>query len=337
MKPLGIGIVGTGSIAGVVATAIRSASNAKLVGASSRSLERAEAFAGEHGAAVAAQGHRDLISSPVVEAVYVATPTAAEEPIVLDALRAGKHVLADKPFVSAASAVTMASQAESLGLVLMDATHFVHHPRTAAVLDAIPERVGEPLALHASFFAPFDDRSNIRFDPELEPMGAVGDLGWYTARAVIEYLQPTEPVRRVHAVANRDAQTGAVVRAAGVIEFGDSRTLTFEFGFEGGTFASELRLMGTRGQLSIDDFVIDFGALMYDEAERRDAGYSVRSGWGGRPTGEFLEVSTDRPADVRMVEAFAALARDGTEERRAAWRTSLVETQRLVDRIMGAC
>lgn len=36
------------------------------------------------------------------------------------------------------------------------------------------------------FYFPFSDRENIRFDPTDEPMGAVGDMAWYSMRAVVE-------------------------------------------------------------------------------------------------------------------------------------------------------
>ena len=35
------------------------------------------------------------------------------------------------------------------------------------------------------------DTSNIRLRPDLEPYGAIGDTGWYTMRAAVEYGSPT--------------------------------------------------------------------------------------------------------------------------------------------------
>ena len=78
-----------------------------------------------------------LLARPDVDAVYIATPTVAKEEIALAAIAAGKHVLVDKPFVNHASVLRMTQAAAAKGVVFMDATHFVHHPRTAAIRAAM--------------------------------------------------------------------------------------------------------------------------------------------------------------------------------------------------------
>jgi predicted dehydrogenase len=49
------------------------------------------------------------------------------------AIAAGKHVLVDKPFADQASVSRMVKAAAAKGVAFMDATHFVHHPRAAAI------------------------------------------------------------------------------------------------------------------------------------------------------------------------------------------------------------
>ena len=51
----------------------------------------------------------------------------------------------------------------------MDATHFVHHPRTAAIQAAGAEKIDSPRSLNTKFYFPFSDRTNIRYDVKLEP------------------------------------------------------------------------------------------------------------------------------------------------------------------------
>ena len=62
--------------------------------------------------------------------------------------------------------------------------------RTAAFQAAIAEKIGSPRSLHTAFYFPITDRDNIRFDPKQEPMTALGDMAWYSMRAVVEYLRP---------------------------------------------------------------------------------------------------------------------------------------------------
>ena len=73
--------------------------------------------------------------------------------------------------------VRMTQAAAANGVCVMDATHFVHHPRTAAIRAACPEKIGTPRTLHTTFYFPFSDRNNIRFDQKQEPMTAAGGHG----------------------------------------------------------------------------------------------------------------------------------------------------------------
>src|SRR5262245_13436766 len=139
MSQLGFGIVGTGMIAGVIADAIAQSKSARLAAVSSRKIENAQSFVGNRKGAAAVPGVDALLARSDVGAVYVATPTVAKEAITLAAVAAGKHVLVDKPFASHASVRRMSEAAAAKNVAFMDATHFVHHPRTAAVRAATAE------------------------------------------------------------------------------------------------------------------------------------------------------------------------------------------------------
>jgi len=122
-------------------------------------------------------------------------------------------VLVDKPFIDHASVLRMTKAAAAKDVVFMDATHFVHHPRTAAIQAALVEKIGTPRSLHTTFYFPFADRNNIRFDMKQEPMTALGDMAWYSMRAVVEYLRPTGRITKAMTVPERDPNTSAIVRA----------------------------------------------------------------------------------------------------------------------------
>ena len=207
MAQVGFGIVGPGFIAGVIADAIANSDHARLTAVSSRRIENARRFTANRQGVAAVEGVDSLLARPDVDAVYVATPTVAKEEIALAAIAAGKHVLVDKPFVDHASVLRMTDAAAARGLVFMDATHFVHHPRTAAFRAAIAEKVGSPRSLHTAFYFPFSDRDNIRFDPAQEPMTALGDMAWYSMRAVVEYLRPEGRITKAVVAPERDPET----------------------------------------------------------------------------------------------------------------------------------
>ena len=280
MSPLGFGIVGTGMIAGVVSDAITKAANARLAAVSSRRIENAEKFTAKRRGVAAVQGIDALLTRGDVDAVYVATPTVAKEEIGLAAIASGKHILVDKPFINHASVVRMTQAAAAKGVAFMDATHFVHHPRTAALRAACAERIGSPRSLHTTFYFPFADRNNIRFDQTQEPMTALGDMAWYSMRAVVEYLRPEGRVTKVAVVPERDPITNAIVRASGMIAFDGGQVSTFDIGYTAGTILMDLQLLGTTGVIGMDDFVLDWEGSFAFKNPKIKVGYTHRTGMG---------------------------------------------------------
>jgi hypothetical protein len=213
----------------------------------------------------------------------------------------------------------------------MDATHFVHNPRTAAIQQATAERIGSPRSLHTCFYFPFDDYHNIRFDPKQEPTGALGDMAWYSMRAVVEYLRPQGKVSRVMAVPERHAVTGAVVRVSGVIGFETGEISTFDVGWTAGTIVQDLQLLGTTGVIEMDDFVLDWTRGFVFRRADIPAGYFHRTGMATRGEITFVPSPAEIPQEVAMIDDFADLARGGSAEQRAAYAEASLKTQEYLD------
>ena len=91
---IGVGILGSGFIAETYADSLLDVRNAELVACSSRSFERAEAFAKKWGPKVTA--HRDidaLCADPAVELVVIALPNEIHLEAVRIAAGHGKAVI----------------------------------------------------------------------------------------------------------------------------------------------------------------------------------------------------------------------------------------------------
>jgi predicted dehydrogenase len=86
--------------------------------------------------------YRELLAAPEVDAVVVATPVSTHAPLAAEALRAGKHVLVEKPLAHSSSAAEELVQlAEARGLVLMVGHTFLFNPAVTYLRDLI--RSGE--------------------------------------------------------------------------------------------------------------------------------------------------------------------------------------------------
>lgn len=99
MKLIRYGVVGAGVIANNMARAFTEGRGSVAVGVADVNLAAAQSLAAKVATQRAVADYRELLADPDVDAVYVATPPFLHKPITLAALRAGKHVCCEKPFM----------------------------------------------------------------------------------------------------------------------------------------------------------------------------------------------------------------------------------------------
>ena len=96
--PLGIALLGTGSIADhAFAPAVQATDGAQLVAVLSRDQRRGAAFAQRHAIPAVYDDLATLLRSPQVDAVIVATPDATHEPQVIAAAAPANIFYAKSP------------------------------------------------------------------------------------------------------------------------------------------------------------------------------------------------------------------------------------------------
>jgi UDP-N-acetyl-2-amino-2-deoxyglucuronate dehydrogenase len=96
-RPLGFGIVGLGMIADYHAQALAQVEGARLLGVAGRSAEKARSFAQKYGIPFSTGSVDQLANRPEIDVVCIATPSGAHLEPALAAIRAGKHVVVEKP------------------------------------------------------------------------------------------------------------------------------------------------------------------------------------------------------------------------------------------------
>ncbi|MCM2414149.1 Gfo/Idh/MocA family protein [Streptomyces sp. RKAG290] len=190
-RPLRIAVLGTADIARRrVLPAMAADPAVELAAVASRDGGRAREVAELFGCA-AVESYDAVLDRDDVDAVYVPLPISLHAEWVGRALRAGKHVLAEKPLTAdRRTTEALLTLARESSLVLMENVMFVHHPQHAVVRELVTSgSIGPLRAFSASFAIPALPAGNIRHRPELGG-GALLDVGYYPVRAALYFLGP---------------------------------------------------------------------------------------------------------------------------------------------------
>lgn len=125
-----LGILGTSRQAELAAVRpARDVPEIAVQAVAGRTIEAVRAFAERHGIPEAHDGINPLVKSPEVDAVYVGLPNALHLPAALAALRAGKHVLVEKPLaLDESGCLALAAAAERAGVAVLEGIMVQHHP-----------------------------------------------------------------------------------------------------------------------------------------------------------------------------------------------------------------
>jgi predicted dehydrogenase len=148
---LQVGLIGAGHFGRYHALKLAGATRAKLIGLADASPERAKTVAWEAGCPV--RSVEEILE--LAQAVIIAAPAEFHFDLAARALRAGKHVLVEKPIAATLEQATeLAALARAAGLVLQVG----HLERFSAAHGAVSQRMGKPLYIEAVRIAPFKPR-----------------------------------------------------------------------------------------------------------------------------------------------------------------------------------
>jgi predicted dehydrogenase len=176
-EPVGVGLLGYGAIARDHAATISSTTGLRLAAICDVSAERREAAAREFSVDTHAR-QDDLFSDPGVGLVVVGTPPSAHFASVLAALRAGKHVVCEKPFaLRTQDADRMIDEASARGLALTVYQSRRWDPDYLAMRDAVRSgAIGEPFYME-SFIGGFEHPCDFWHSHEPISGGTIYDWG----------------------------------------------------------------------------------------------------------------------------------------------------------------
>lgn len=263
------GFLGAAVIARKNWESVKNAGNSTLVAVASRSPDKAQQFINELQACVpfspAPQPctYDDLIASSEIDAIYIPLPTGIRKEWVIKAANAGKHVLCEKPCAPNAHDLSeMIAACRANNVQFMDGVMFMHSDRLRVLRETLNDghSVGDlrRLAMQFSFNAPEEFFSgNIRSSREMEPLGCLGDLGWYTIRFALWVMQYAMPKRVKAHLLKGTAGENVPVEFDAELFFDNGVTATFFNAFN--TFNQQwAHISGTHGHLLVPDFVLPY-------------------------------------------------------------------------------
>jgi predicted dehydrogenase len=210
-------VLAPGGISRDWAAALHARTTSRVVAAGSRSLERAQAFATEFGAARAYGSYEALVADAEVDAVYVASPHSLHHEHALLALSAGKPVLVEKAFTrNAAEAVEVVEAARAQGLLAVEAMWARFLPHYDVVRRCLEEGLlGDVTAVaadHGQLLYP--DGPERLADPALAG-GALLDLGIYPVSFAYLVLGAFTAVQATGTLAETGVDAGETIGVTG--------------------------------------------------------------------------------------------------------------------------
>ncbi|KAF3340740.1 Oxidoreductase family, NAD-binding Rossmann fold [Carex littledalei] len=340
-SPIRFGIIGCAEIASKVARAISLSPNATLIAVGSRSIDKARKFISDNAlpaSTVPLTPYDAVLNHPSVDAVYVPLPTSLHVTWAVAAAKKGKHVLLEKPTALCVEELDVILQACRENRVqFMDSTMLMHHPRTEKMRELItdPTRFGEVKTVDSIFTYSADEnflQNDIRVKPDLDALGALGDVGWYCIRSILwanSYQLPETAVALRGPVKNN---AGVLLSCGAQLLWPDGRTATLNCSFLA-HLSMQLTVIGTKGLLNVSDFVIPYEEGKTSFAFVTDAS-ELATGWDPVPSKH--EVLTDLPQEARMVQEFARLVKlikEEGKEPETKWPEISRKTQLVIDAV----
>lgn len=316
--PVRIGVLGCGSVVDYAVLQPAREDNAITVAAvASRDAARAADYAHRHQIPRSYGSYEALLRDGEIDAVYVALPNSLHCAWSLAALRAGFPVLCEKPLAANAEQATeMASVAQAAGLLLVEASHWRHHPLASRLAQIIHSGcIGRPRRIDTYFHIPsaFVGTDNIRLDPALGG-GSLMDQGCYCV-SFIRLLGGGEPTVLSAAAELIKPELDGAMTAHLALPNEMEGSIRCSMNHSGDAIRCDAVIIGDNGRITVDN--------------------PFMPGWGSRIMvedcdGEHVEFPTTTPSYTFQARIFAELL-SAKGDKATAW--DAVANMRVIDEI----
>ncbi|SCB50801.1 aldo/keto reductase [Rhizobium multihospitium] len=257
--PIRWGIIGPGRIAQTFADGVAHSRSGKLVAIASRNPDKPGLGDGFPGARIV-NGYEALLADKDIDAVYIATPHTGHAEWAIKAIRAGKHVLVEKPIaLSAFDAEAIYYEAKKAGVFAGEAFMYRVHPQTAKLIELVKSGViGDLRIIRTSFgFNMGKVNPEHRLFANETAGGGILDVGGYPvsmARLIAGAVngKPFLDPEKVSGVGHL-GQTGVDEWASAVLKFPNNIIAEVSCSIMANQ-DNTLRIIGSEGRIEVTDF-----------------------------------------------------------------------------------
>jgi predicted dehydrogenase len=294
----------------------RALDGVKVVAIAARDRNRADRYAGRHDIPMVFDSYDALLASPDVDAIYNPLPNALHHRWTLAALRAGKHVLCEKPIAAnAREAEGMARAAETEGRVLAEAVHYRYHPMAQRIKEIVDSgALGKLEHIDARMRVPIP-ADDIRRSYALGG-GSIMDPGCYPLQMMRFFGGETPEIIEARA---RTSTPDLDVECTAQFRFSNGATGHMDTSIDHEGLQIELEIRGQRGTLFAKNPILPH---LFNE---------LRVEIGDARTREVVEGESTFTGQLR---SFAAWIRDGVPMPTDAWEG--VQNMRFIDAVYRA-
>ena len=237
MKKIGWGILGAARVNERLMPAIAQSEQGELISIGSRRPGASKECLLKHlpryeDKVSCFDGFDQVINHEKVDAIYIPLANEEHTEVDLKAIRAGKHVLIEKPMaINSEEVKILIEEASKKNIKIMEGFMYAFHPQFDRIINTIKSNIlGDINYAHSMFSFPIQPARFYRINRSMDNGGgALWDIGPYAIHTIRQCFKEN-PIR-VKAIAKLN-EHGADISTGGLIDFGNSKRATFDISFE---------------------------------------------------------------------------------------------------------
>jgi predicted dehydrogenase len=247
-QPLNWGLLSTAKINRALIKPLNASKRTRLLAVGSRSQASADAYARAWKIPRAHGSYEALLADPEIDVIYNSLPNHLHAEWTIRALRAGKHVLCEKPLALSLSEVdAMIAASKETGGILAEAFMYRHHPQTSKVKEIVDSgAIGKLQFIRGSFTFTLARKGDYRTVKEMGG-GSIWDVGCYPI-SYARMIVGAEPVEVFGWQA--EGQGGCDDSFFGQMRFENDVCCQFDSGFKS-PLRANMEIVGSEATLTI--------------------------------------------------------------------------------------